>query len=34
MACKTNGIRLIEVKYTWNATEDYIRTLIEDYSLL
>ena len=30
VACKANGIRLIEVPYTWNATEDYIRSLIEN----
>ena len=30
VACKENGIRLIEVPYTWNATEDYIRSLIEN----
>ena len=30
VACKANDIRLIEVPYTWNATEDYIRSLIEN----
>ena len=30
LACKANKIRLIEVSYTWNATEDYIRNLIEN----
>ncbi len=29
-ACKTNGIRLIKVPYIWNATEDYVRSLIEN----